>query len=227
MGERKVLNKYYPPDFDPSQVPRMKMSKDRQYKVRLMAPFNMRCLNCGNYIYKATKFNAVKETVQGEEYLGMRIYRFYIRCPRCCGEITFKTDPKNTDYECEAGATRNFETWRMKDRIGTVDDEEALLAAEATEEQNAMRALEERTKESKQEMDIIDALEEIQDANARASKVDVDSILAEKHGEEATVVQELARRIQQEEDDAVAKAFGQQRVIKVKRLDDDEAPSDN
>ena len=42
MGERKVLNKYYPPDFDPAKVPRRKMAKDRQYKVRLMAPFNMR-----------------------------------------------------------------------------------------------------------------------------------------------------------------------------------------
>lgn len=42
MGERKVLNKYYPPDFDPNKIPRRKMPKDRQYVVRLMAPFNMR-----------------------------------------------------------------------------------------------------------------------------------------------------------------------------------------
>ena len=90
MGERKVLNKYYPPDFDPAAVPRLKITKDRQYKVRLMAPFHMRCVNCGNFIYKGTKFNAVKETAKGEDYLGLMIFRFYIRCPRCCGEITFK-----------------------------------------------------------------------------------------------------------------------------------------
>ena len=116
-----MLNKYYPPDFDPAKLPRMKLTKDRQYKVRLMAPFHMRCKNCGNYIYKGTKFNAVKvranvasrrcfafhrrpaaarvkhaaaacpqETALGETYLGMYIFRFYIRCPVCCTEITFK-----------------------------------------------------------------------------------------------------------------------------------------
>lgn len=75
MGERKVLNKYYPPDFDPAKIPRRKMPKDRQHKVRLMAPFNMRCLTCGEYIYKGKKFNAMKETVLNEEYLGLRIFR--------------------------------------------------------------------------------------------------------------------------------------------------------
>ena len=30
----------------------------------------------------------------------------------CSAEITFKTDPKNTDYLAEHGASRNFEPWR-------------------------------------------------------------------------------------------------------------------
>jgi Saf4/Yju2 protein len=30
----------------------------------------------------------------------------------CSAEITFKTDPKNTDYSAEHGASRNFERWR-------------------------------------------------------------------------------------------------------------------
>lgn len=37
-----VPQKYYPPDFDPSKIPKLKLPKDRQYVVRLMAPFNMR-----------------------------------------------------------------------------------------------------------------------------------------------------------------------------------------
>ena len=223
MGERKVLNKYYPPDFDPSAVPRMKVKRSRQYTVRLMAPFNMRCTNCGNYIYKGTKFNSTKETAAGEEYLGLLIFRFYIRCPKCCGEITFKTDPKNTDYVCEAGATRNNEVWMMKDRIGTIDDQIAAEDEEASEEKNAMKALEARTQESKQEMDIIDGLEEIKDANARASHVDVNGVIASKQGERESVILALARKLRQEEDDAVEAVFSQGK--KIIRLKDDQAPS--
>lgn len=44
-----------------------------------MAPFNMRCVTCGEYIYKGKKFNARKEDVENEDYLGIRIYRFYIK----------------------------------------------------------------------------------------------------------------------------------------------------
>lgn len=42
MGERKVLNKYYPPDFDPSLIPRGKKAKNEQHKVRMMVPFSVR-----------------------------------------------------------------------------------------------------------------------------------------------------------------------------------------
>lgn len=57
----------------------MKLPKNRQYTVRLMAPFNMRCKTCGEYIYKGKKFNARKEDVENQDYLGIRIYRFYIK----------------------------------------------------------------------------------------------------------------------------------------------------
>ena len=49
-----------------------------------------RCKTCGEYIYKGKKFNARKETVQNESYLGLPIFRFYIKCTRCLAEITFK-----------------------------------------------------------------------------------------------------------------------------------------
>eukprot|EP01147_Barroeca_monosierra_P009569 gene9569-1796_t len=219
MGERKVLNKYYPPDFDPAKLPRLKLGRDRQYKVRLMAPFNMRCKTCGHYIYKSTKFLATKETVQDETYLGLYIFRFYIKCPTCCAEITFKTDPKNSDYACEHGATRNFETWRMADRLGTIDDE----LEEEEEEENPMKALEERTKESRREMDILDALEDIKDMNARAAKVDVDELAAQKYNERLAEVKMREDELRKEEDNAIAAAFNKKKTIR--RLIDDKPGS--
>src|SRR5579871_5827999 len=106
MSERKVLTKYYPPDFDPSALRRQRGPKQDGPKVstvRLMAPFSMRCTSCGEYIYKGRKFNARKEHTD-EKYYSISIYRFYIRCTRCSSEIVFKTDPKNMDYECEKNA---------------------------------------------------------------------------------------------------------------------------
>ena len=51
-----------------------------------------RCKTCGEYIYKGKKFNARKETVMNELYMGLPIFRFYIKCTRCLAEITFKVN---------------------------------------------------------------------------------------------------------------------------------------
>ena len=77
MSERKVLNKYYPPDFDPSKIPRNKDGpRNKTFIIRLMAPCNMRCTTCGEYIYKGRKFNSRKEDVDDMNHLGLRIYRY-------------------------------------------------------------------------------------------------------------------------------------------------------
>ncbi|RKO86572.1 CWC16 protein, partial [Blyttiomyces helicus] len=142
------------------------------------------------------KFNARKERVEGEHYLGIQKFRFYIRCPRCSTEITFKTDPQNGDYTAELGAMRNFEPWRDET---AVDEEKKAERAEA-EENNPMKALENRTLDSKREMDILDALDEIRTRNARSERVDADAALgALMANDEAR--RERARKWQEEEDE--------------------------
>lgn len=175
MSERKVLNKYYPPDFDPSKIPRCKLPKNRQYTVRLMAPFNMRCVTCGEYIYKGKKFNARKEDVENETYLGIRIYRFYIKCTRCLQEISFKTDPENTDYEIEAGATRNFMALKLAEEQARREEQD-LRDEEAN---NPMKLLENRTEQSRNEIELLESLEELKDLRTRHENIDYQALLTQ------------------------------------------------
>lgn len=73
MGERKVLNKYFPPDFDPSKLPKGKRPDHNSMKVRMMLPMSVRCNTCGNFMYKGTKFNCKK---QASHNLQVRLYSF-------------------------------------------------------------------------------------------------------------------------------------------------------
>lgn len=53
MSERKVLQKYFPPDFDPSKMVRQRGPKKTGpllQTVRLMAPFSMKCNACGEFM---------------------------------------------------------------------------------------------------------------------------------------------------------------------------------
>uniref|UniRef100_A0A8D8JZ92 Splicing factor YJU2 n=1 Tax=Culex pipiens TaxID=7175 RepID=A0A8D8JZ92_CULPI len=197
MSERKVLNKYYPPDFDPSKIPRVKLPKNRQYTVRLMAPFNMRCVTCGEYIYKGKKFNARKEDVENEDYLGIRIYRFYIKCTRCLQEISFKTDPRNTDYEIEAGATRNFMALKLAEEQARREEEEAR-EEEAT---NPMKLLENRTQQSRNEIELLESLEELRDLNRRQQDVDYDTMLQQYDPSES--IREREERLERQDEEYI------------------------
>jgi hypothetical protein len=210
MSERKVLTKYYPPDFDPSKITRQRGPKQTGPKlqtVRLMAPFSMKCLHCGEFIYKGRKFNARKET-SDEKYYNITVYRFYIRCTRCSGEITFKTDPKNMDYECERGAKRNFEPWREA-KLAEETEEERLDRLEREEaERDAMKELETKVLDAKTEMAIADALDEIRSRNARIEKVDKDGIKTDV----VDVVDEQRKREEEEDAEAARKAFSNRTI---------------
>ncbi|KAH7636918.1 Coiled-coil domain-containing protein 94 [Dermatophagoides farinae] len=192
MSERKVLNKYYPPDFDPSKIPRLRLPKNRQYTVRIMAPCNMRCNTCGDYIARGKKFNARKETVDNEEYLGLKVFRFYFKCPRCMQEITFKTDPKSYDYTVEHGATPNFKALKLAEQQAIEEQKEK----EEEERLNPMKMLENRTKASRREMENLEALEDIKEMNQREVAINYDELLRKKKED---LEQELKRQEAEDE----------------------------
>jgi hypothetical protein len=222
MSERKVLTKYYPPDFDPSKIERRRGPKQvgpKVQTVRLMAPFPMRCTACGEYIYKGRKFNARKETTE-EKYYAISIFRFYIRCTRCSAEITFKTDPKNMDYTCERGAKRNSEPWREAQLAEETEEERLDRIAREEEERDAMKDLEKKTMDAKTEMAVADALDDVRHRNAARERIGKEGGIAmvsaavEKRDEEA---ERLEREIEEEARAAFQSGTGE----KVRRLAED------
>jgi len=222
MSERKVLNKYYPPDFDPSKIPRNKEPRNKTFVIRLMAPCNMRCTTCGEYIYKGRKFNSRKEDVDDMNHLGLRIYRFYIKCTACLSEISFRTDPANTDYVLEAGATRNFEALSKAEK--QAEQEEKAHQEEL--QNNPMKLLEERTEASKNEMERMEALEELQEMNKRNVKIDYDSML----GRYDKLRKDEAQKQEEEDESFIKSVFGKEpnSGSKVKRiLDEPDDDSDD
>ncbi|EDO15564.1 hypothetical protein Kpol_1042p25 [Vanderwaltozyma polyspora DSM 70294] len=116
MSERKAINKYYPPDYNPLEAEkaakklskRLKTTNKDVVTIRLMTPFGMRCLKCDEYISKSRKFNGKKQLLP-EKYLdSIKIYRLSIKCPRCNNLISFRTDPKKADYVMEVGGERSY-----------------------------------------------------------------------------------------------------------------------
>lgn len=194
--------------------------KSKQEVIRLMAPFSMRCNSCGEYIYAGKKFNGRKETVNGEEYYGIKIFRFYIKCPMCSSEITFKTDPRNADYTAEHGITRNFEPWREgreedanADPLAHIMEEEGL---EGSDEEDPMKALEKRQDEAKREMEIMDALQDIRTRNARFDRVDTDDVLLslqEKGKAKLSAEQIEQQKFEEEDEELVRRYFGKDQAV--------------
>jgi len=203
MAERKVLVKYYPPDFNPEKLIKNQKQTDKQDNVRMMLPFSLKCYTCGNYLYIGTKFNMRKETCD-EDYLGIPIYRFYMKCTYCYSEITIKTDPKNSDYVCENGGSRNYEAWRDARAA-----EHAMIEIRENEEKgNAMKFLENRTKDSRREMDILDALDELKNISRQNAKVSPEQLfehLTKRH----------ALTLGEEEEKALREEFKQKRLLQM------------
>lgn len=154
------------------------------------------------------------------DHLGLRIYRFYIKCTACLSEISFRTDPANTDYVLEAGANRNFEALSKAEKQAEAEEK----AHQEELKNNPMKMLEERTEASKNEMERMEALEELQELNKRNVKIDYDSMLGTYDKIRADEVKK-----QEDEDEAfISQVFGKgPSGSKVKRILDEGSSSED
>ncbi|KAG9566840.1 DUF572-domain-containing protein, partial [Aureobasidium melanogenum] len=211
MAERKVISKYYPPDFDPSKLKRQRKTQNTVSKlesVRLSSPFSMRCNGCGEFIYKGRKFNARKQ-MTNERYLNIPIVRLFIRCTACSSEIAFDTDAKNEDYKNTSGATRNFEPWREAEPTQETESERLDRLEREEWKQDAITALEAKATSTQTKMAIADALDDIRIQNARR-EIRIRSNI----GRNA----QMALGDEDQDEEATRKAFGNDTGELVRRL---------
>ncbi len=175
MSERKVINKWIDPEFDPSKVDIEKKPERNSCRIRMMLPMTVKCLNCNNYMGVGKKYNMIIEKVLDEDYLGVKIYRFYYKCDSCFKEVTFKTDPKNSDYICEWGIKKVPQIW--KDLELAEEEFKSLKKKEMKED--AMKSLEYKKQDTKIEMDILEAIDQVRCLNKKLGILNVEDSIRE------------------------------------------------
>ena len=157
-------------------------------------------------------------------HLGLRIYRFYIKCTACLSEISFRTDPANTDYVLEAGATRNFEALSKAEKQAELDEK----AYQEEIKLNPMKLLEERTEASKNEMERMEALEELHELNKRNLKNELPDAMISKLNEMQKVVEQKEDEAEKQDEEFVMSVFGKDsNNQKIKRIVEDSDEDDD
>ncbi|KAK7502288.1 hypothetical protein BaRGS_00006652 [Batillaria attramentaria] len=143
LGERKGVNKYYPPDFDPSKGSLNTWRgqhplRDRARKIhqgilviRFEMPYNIWCDGCNNHIGMGVRYNAEKSKVGN--YYTTPIYKFRMKCHLCDNHFEIQTDPKNHDYVILEGARRKEQRWDPRENEQIVPEDKATQKKLATD----------------------------------------------------------------------------------------------
>ncbi|PVU88491.1 hypothetical protein BB559_005550 [Furculomyces boomerangus] len=130
MAERKAVNKYYPPEWDPSKgsintFVGQHPLRDRARKlglgiliVRFEMPFNIWCGGCKSMIATGIRFNAEKKQIGN--YYSTPIWSFRMKCRFCSHWFEIHTDPKNAKYDVIRGATKKDEDFSENSDDGAI-----------------------------------------------------------------------------------------------------------
>nr|CAB3228147.1 coiled-coil domain-containing protein 130 [Phallusia mammillata] len=171
MGERKGVNKYYPPDFDYKKhgsLDRYHNShplRERARKlgegiliIRFEMPYNIWCNGCNSHIGMGVRYNAEKKKMGN--YYSTIIYKFRMKCHLCEQHFEIQTDPANCEYVILSGARRKEERWDAKnnEQIEMTDHEVKKKLSS-----DPMYKLEHQAQDKKKLEHVVPTLEEIQD----------------------------------------------------------------
>ncbi|KAJ3337624.1 hypothetical protein HDU93_000767 [Gonapodya sp. JEL0774] len=171
MADRKNVNKYYPPGWDPSKGsintyvgshPLRERAKRLKTEgilvIRFEMPYNIWCGGCGNHIGMGVRYNAQKKKVGN--YFSTPILQFRMKCHLCDNWIEITTDPKNAEYVVTAGARRKNEEYTAEDAevLNLVSEEQRKKLAT-----DPMYRLEHEQKDKKKVDDLRPVIEQLQD----------------------------------------------------------------
>ncbi|XP_074642683.1 coiled-coil domain-containing protein 130 homolog [Tubulanus polymorphus] len=144
MGERKGVNKYYPPDFDPKKHYSLNgyhgthALRERARKIdqgiiiiRFEMPYNIWCEGCGIHIAMGVRYNA--EKTKAGMYYTTPIYKFNMKCHFCDTHFEIQTDPQNSDYVILSGARRKEQRWDPAENEQIVTDDRSKIKKLATD----------------------------------------------------------------------------------------------
>eukprot|EP01062_Namystynia_karyoxenos_P016720 TRINITY_DN16144_c1_g1_i1.p1 TRINITY_DN16144_c1_g1~~TRINITY_DN16144_c1_g1_i1.p1 ORF type:complete len:291 (+),score=90.30 TRINITY_DN16144_c1_g1_i1:96-968(+) len=173
LGREAGEVKYFPPNFDPSTVPRLPpQDRNAPSTVRMMMPMGVQCNACGDWIAEGKKFNSKKQKVLSESYLGLPIWRLTVKCPRCCNNISIKTDPQNFDYTIESGAQRLYQHHRAE-KVKA----DAAEQAEKEKEGDMLAQQNQKVEQAQREMRELERLEQLQYDKADKAELSMDDVL--------------------------------------------------
>ncbi|XP_038048334.1 coiled-coil domain-containing protein 130-like [Patiria miniata] len=138
MADRKAVNRYYPPDFDPTKHgsinkyrnshplrERAKRLDEGILVIRFEMPYNIWCGGCGKHIGMGVRYNAEKTKVGN--YYTTPIYRFRMKCHLCDHYFEMETNPMECDYTIVTGAHRKNQKWDMAENEQVLTEDRATV----------------------------------------------------------------------------------------------------
>jgi len=173
MGERKGVNKYYPPDYRPEKGSLNKYHgthalRERARKldqgiliIRFEMPYNIWCEGCNNHIGMGVRYNAEKKKVG--MYYSTPIFQFRMKCHLCDNHFEMKTDPQNFDYEVVSGARRQERRWDPTENSQVVPEDKDTSKKLATDAMFKLEHVNDDRNKSKAAAPILARLEIVQD----------------------------------------------------------------